>query len=77
MIAEIMHIFPSFTYEHLMNKISFKQFLLWHMHSNRLLVFKATNSLHDIEINETLNPENELDRINEDFIWNEELKRWE
>ena len=71
MIADILHAFPSFTYDYIMRQITFKQFILWHMQALRVL--------HGIEVNlnDNINIDKELERINNNFVWNEEEKRWE
>jgi len=71
MIADIMFAFPSFTYEHILREMTFKQFLLWHMQALRVQ--------HGVELNlsETMDVQKELDDINSKFKWNEEKKRWE
>jgi len=71
MIADIMHAFSQFSYDYLMYKITFKQFLLWHMQALRVK--------HGIEVNlnDNYNVKEELDEINNKFLWNDERKRWE
>lgn len=71
MIAEIMAAFPQFSYEYIMKVMTFKQFLLWHMHALKIR--------YNVELNlsDTLDVNRELDEINNKFTWNEETKRWE
>lgn len=71
MIADILHAFPSFTYEYIMRQITFKQFILWHMQAMRIL--------HgvDVNLNEDIDCMQELEEINNKFKWNELKQRWE
>ena len=69
MVADILNTFPSFTYNFVMKELTFKQFLLWHMQALRIK--------YNIDVNLAVNTEDELKKIDEDFKWNEELKRWE
>ena len=72
MIADVMHCFPTFSYDYIMDSMTFKQFILWHCQSMRIL--------HevDFEIKDSDdNLKSELDKINEKLKWNEETKRFE
>lgn len=71
MIAEIMAAFPSFNYEYILKKMTFKQFILWHMQA-----LKIRYNI-DPNLKETLNIQAELDKINEKLKWNEEKGRYE
>ena len=53
-----------------MREITFKQFMLWYAQAMRIQ--------HGIEI-KLKDPDaiNDLDWINDNFIWNKEKKRWE
>jgi len=70
MIADVMACFPSFSYEYILKKMTFKQFLLWHSQ------FLRVKHNMEIKLKGSINV-NELDLINQAFTWNEDKKRWE
>lgn len=77
MIADMLYIFPSFTYEFIMKKISFKQFILFHLQALRLMSFQSSGKITEIELNEQVDIDKELSDINNKFIKNPITGRWE
>lgn len=77
MVADILHIFPSYTEEYVMKKMSFKKFILCHMQALRIMMFNRTGEMMEIDLAHNYEVDDELDKINRDFTWNEEKQRWE
>lgn len=71
MLADVMHCFPGFSYDFVLNDLTFRQFILWHMQAMRIL--------HDIPVNlrdTSVNTKTELDTINDNFEWDEKNRKW-